>query len=91
VYDGRNLPMPAVAADCVAIAYQVARRANGGGSETVVDLVDMEGKKIDQRILRGVFDRANRIELRGLGTALFVLGRSPSSSGAGLEILESSR
>jgi hypothetical protein len=91
VSDGRNLPMPAVSADCVAIAYQVARRANGGGSETIVDLVDMEGKKVDQRILRGAFDHANRIELHGLGTALFILGRSPSSRGACLEILESSR
>jgi outer membrane protein assembly factor BamB len=90
MYDGRNLPMPAVSADCVAIAYP--RRTSGGGGETWVVFVDRQaGKKIDTQRLGEKFDQSNRIELRGLGTALFVLGKSPPSRGTCLEILESPR
>jgi hypothetical protein len=91
LYDGRDLPMPVVSADCVAIAYPT-RRANGQDAETTIVFVDKRaGKKVDTVSLEGVFAHASRLELRGLGEALFVLGKSSAPRGAGLEILERPR
>ena len=92
VYDGRNLPMPAVSDQCVAIAYQTARRAKGSEGETSLVLVDkLTGRNTGTQVLRGAFEQSNRIELRGLGAALFAIGKSPPAKGTCLEILESSR
>lgn len=91
LYDGRALPMPAVSADCVAIAYPM-RRANGQGAETTIVFLDKRaGKKVDTRILGGAFAQVGQLELRGLGAALFVLGKSSTPRGGCLEILEKPR
>jgi outer membrane protein assembly factor BamB len=90
-YDGRMLPMPAVSSESVALAYPSRRGGNGTSLEwTLVFLDKRAGRKVDTRIL-GAFAQANRIELLGLGEALFVLGKAPSSRGAALEILEPPR
>jgi hypothetical protein len=51
------------------------------------------GKKLDTTtvILNGAFAQANQLELRGLGEALFVLGRGATPRGGCLEILERQR
>lgn len=86
LYDGRDLPMPAVSADCVAIAYPMRR---GQGVETTIVFVDKRaGKKVDTLILGGAFAQTSQLELRGLGEALFVRGKSSSPRGGCLEILE---
>jgi hypothetical protein len=70
----------------VAVAYAV-RRSNGQGVEIV--FVDKRaGKKVDTVNLEGAFSQANQLELRGLGEALFVVGKSSAPRGACLEILE---
>lgn len=92
IYDGRMLPMPAVSADCVAIAYQARRSGAGQGSEAALVFLDKRaGKKVDTLILGDAFDQANRLELRGLGEALFVLGKASTPRGACLDILEKLR
>jgi hypothetical protein len=91
IYDGRDLPMPVVSADCVAVAYPMRR---GQGAETTIVFVDKRaGKKLDTTtvILNGAFAQANQLELRGLGEALFVLGRGATPRGGCLEILERQR
>jgi len=91
IYDGRNLPRPAVSADCVAIAYQMRRANAGQGSETTIVFLDKQaGRKVDTLLLGGAFSQASRLELRGLGEALFVLGTG-SPRGACLEVLEKLR
>ncbi|NOT31927.1 MAG: PQQ-like beta-propeller repeat protein [Planctomycetes bacterium] len=92
IYDGRALPMPAVSADCVAIAYS-ARRAGGlPGSEAMLVFVDkLAGKLVDTRTLDEAFAQTSRLELRGLGAALFVLGKGSTPRGACLDILEKLR
>jgi outer membrane protein assembly factor BamB len=91
-YDGRTMPMPAVSADCVAIAYQVRRTGGVPGSESTVVLVDKHaGKKVDTLVLGPAFASSNRLELRGLGAALFVLGKGSTPRGACLDILEKLR
>ena len=87
-YDGRNLPMPAVSADCVAIAYPARKNGGEPGSEAAIVFVDKRaGKKVDTLILGKTFGQSSRLELRGLGEALLVLGKGPSR-GSCLEILE---
>jgi hypothetical protein len=89
--DARSLPLPAVAVDCMALAYQAPRTGGGPGSETTVLLLDMKGRKLDTLNLPGNFTRAKGLELRGLGESLFVLGRGATPGGACLEILEPQR
>lgn len=94
IYDGRMLPMPAVSADCVAIGYQTRRGGAGQGGEAVLVFLDKRaGKKVDTLVFGNdsAFAQANRIELRGLGEALFVLGKASTPRGACLDILEKLR
>jgi hypothetical protein len=88
IYSGRELALPVVSAGCVAIAYP-APRAGGQGVETTIVFLDKHaGKKVDTLILGGAFAQTGQLELRGLGEALFVLGKGATPRGGGLEILE---
>ncbi|MSR62280.1 MAG: hypothetical protein EXS08_07535 [Planctomycetes bacterium] len=92
LYLSRSLPLPAVSAECVAIAYQTRRARPGPGSESAVVFLDKRsGKKLDMLSLAGGLEQANRLELRGLGAALFVLGKGPTQGGTCLDVLEEIR
>ena len=90
--DGRSMPMPAVSKDCVAIAFQSRRNTGQGNAPTIVFVDKLSGKKVDTLDLDiKAFAQVNRLELRGLGEALFVLGKGPTPSRACLDILEKLR
>lgn len=90
-YDGRELAMPAVSESTVALAMPI-RRSNGSPLETVLVFLDKRvGRKLDLRALGGPLASTRRLELRGLGDALFVQGWSATGRGSGLEILEALR
>jgi outer membrane protein assembly factor BamB/tetratricopeptide (TPR) repeat protein len=95
VYDGSPLPMPAVAEDCIAIAFQ--RRRSGRGQrnmdETSIVFVDKRtGRQQDSLVLDPRhFGAARKLALHGLGPALFAVALGSSPRGLHLEILESSR
>ena len=90
-YDGRELAMPAVSENTVALAMPV-HRAAGGPLETVLVFLDKRaGRKLDLCAVGGPLAGARRLELRGLGDALFLQGWSPTGRGTGLEILEALR
>ena len=92
IYDGRALPMPAVSSDCVAIAYSTRRTGGAPGSEATLVFVDKRaGKKVDTLTLDAAFAQTSQLELRGLGAALFVLGKGSTPRGACLDILEKLR
>jgi outer membrane protein assembly factor BamB len=92
LYDGHPLPMPAVSDDTVAIAYQMRRSSGGQGAEsTIVFLDKVAGTKLDTLLLGGNFAQASRLELVGVGEALFVVGKGGSPRGNCLEILEKLR
>ena len=88
IYDGNDLPMPVVSADCVAIAYPLRRQGSQEGKATIVYVDKRAGKTVDTVDLLGAFAQASQLELRGLGEALFVLGKSSTPRGGCLEILE---
>ena len=91
-YDGRELAMPAVSDSTVALAVPIRRSGGTPLEETALVFLDKRaGRKLDQRVLGGPLSGATRLELRGLGEALFVQGRSPSGRGTGLDILEALR
>lgn len=93
VYDGTPLPMPAVAEDCIAIAFQKRRGDRRNRDETSIVFVDKRtGRQQDSLVLDPRhFASARKIELYGLGPALFAVAMGPSPTGLHLEILESSR
>ena len=83
--------MPAVSENTVALAMPV-HRAAGGPLETVLVFLDKRaGRKLDLCAVSGPLAGARRLELRGLGDALFLQGWSPTGRGTGLEILEALR
>ncbi len=91
-YDNRGLPMPAVSADCVAIAYQTRDESLASRAESKLVLVDKRaGKLLGSLVLDEDFGFARTLELRGLGDTLFVSGRSAPPRGLRLEILEKLR
>jgi hypothetical protein len=45
------------------------------------------GVKVDTRLLNTAFGQTSRLELRGLGEALFVLGKGDPPRGSCLDIL----
>jgi len=88
----RYMPLPAVSAECVAIAYQTRRTRPGASGESAVVFLDKRsGKKLDMTSLKGGLELTNRLELHGLGSALFVLGRGPSPGSSCLDVLEEHR
>jgi len=71
-YDGRDPAMPAVSESTVCLAMPM-HRAGGGPLETVLVFLDKRlGRKLDLSTLGGPLASARRLELRGLGDALFV-------------------
>lgn len=90
-YDGREIAMPAVSENCVALAMPL-HKSGGSPLETVLLFLDKRaGRKLDLRALGGPLTGARTLELRGLGDALFIVGRSPTGRGTGLEVLETLR
>ena len=83
-------PMPAVAADCVAIAFATQ---NGPRRHKVkLVLVDKSsGRLMDTHLLSDPFGVSSRLSLRGLGEALFVVGGGSSTKGQRIERLEKMR
>jgi len=86
------MPMPAVSEDCVAIAYSIKNKTGLGRKETYLVLLDKRaGKKLDTLDLNDQFNYAKRLELRGLGETLFVIGKGSRTLGLRMETLERSR
>ncbi len=92
-YDNRGLPMPAVSADCVALAFQSkgAPGASRGGEWTLVFLDKRAPIPQGRLVLSENFVHARTLELHGLGEALFVVGKGSAARGLRLEILERMR
>jgi outer membrane protein assembly factor BamB len=92
VYDPRNLALPAVSEELVALAYQARRPGGAPSAEATIVLLDKRtGRKVDTLLLADPFGQSNRLSLRGLGSALFVTGHGSPTRGAGLSILETHR
>ncbi|HEX6882222.1 MAG TPA: PQQ-binding-like beta-propeller repeat protein [Planctomycetota bacterium] len=92
VYDPRNLALPALSEELVALAYQARRAGGSPAAEATIVLLDRRtGRKVDTLLLGERFAQSSRLALRGLGDALFVTGQGSPSRGAGLEILETLR
>ena len=88
----KNMPMPVVSENYVAIAYSVKNRTGLGRKQTALVFLDKRaGKKLDTLDLNDQFNYAKRLELRGLGRALFVIGKGSRTLGLRLETLEESR
>ncbi len=86
------MPMPAVSENCVAIAYSVKNRTGLGRKQTSLVFLDKRaGKKLDTLDLNDQFNYAKRLELRGLGETLFVIGKGSRTLGLRMETLEKSR
>jgi hypothetical protein len=92
-YDARNLALPAVSEELVALAFQSRRGGGAPAAEATILLLDKRtGRKVDTLLFDdGPLAQASRLSLRGLGEALFVAGHGSPSKGAGLEILEMHR
>jgi hypothetical protein len=90
-YDGRDLAMPAVSENCVALALPLHRSGTTPLETMLLFLDKRAGRKLDLRPIGTTLAGARTLELRGLGEALFLVGRSPTGRGTGLEILEAMR
>lgn len=89
LYDG-GMPMPAVSKDCVVFAYVMRSSSSSLPGEARLEFVDKNGGfRLNGRALPNDFSYHSRIQLRGLGDALFVSGQGHGVSR--LEILEELR
>jgi len=86
-----DIPLPAVSADCVAIAF-VRKNPDGFKGEARMVFMDRNtGKRQDTILLDPNFSHASVLELRGLGDALFVIGTGSARRGLRMQILEKIR
>ena len=92
LYDSDVMPIPAVSEECVAIAYVTKHPTTGLRGEARLIFVDKNaGKRLDTVLLDEEFSRAGRLELRGLGEALFVVSHARSSRHLRMQILDKFR
>jgi hypothetical protein len=78
IYD-RPMPMPAVSADCVVLAYFTAGK-NRVNWQAQLEFIDKNaGTHIENRNLANDLAKAERLELRGLGSALFLVAKGRQS------------
>jgi outer membrane protein assembly factor BamB len=86
------IQLPAISEECVALAYVLRNQNSGLRGEARLAFVDRNtGKQLDTVLLDEDFGLAERLELRGLGEALFVVGRGGRSRGWRMQILEKIR
>ena len=88
----RPLPLPAIGADTVAVAYMLHSPASQQrGAARLVFLSRRDGITRDTITLQTDFGQADSLELRPLGDALFVVGRGIRTPGWRMQILEKAR
>ncbi len=89
---GLSIPMPAVSSDCVAIAYVLKDPRTRLPLEARLEFVDLTGGfHLDSRTIYSVLVRAEKLELRGLDDALFILRKEGPRDTRGLDVLEDVR
>jgi len=92
LYDNDVMPLPAVSEECVALAYVTKNPTTGlRDVATMVFLDKNTGKRLDTVRLDDSFSHADRLELRGLGEALFAIGHARSPRRLRMQILEKIR
>ncbi len=91
-----NLPFPAVSEECIALVV-LTRDRNGLRGEPMIVFFERSSRErnheypVDTGFLGPDLGSAQRIELRGLGEALFAIGVGSNARGLRLEILEKMR
>ena len=87
LYDS-SMSMPVVSESCVAFAYGLINPNTRLPQRALLEFVDLQGGfRLDSRTIIQSLAGAERIELRGLGSALFLLRKEGRTSTRGIDVL----